>query len=52
MSAVDPEPVCAKCGGQLTWCVEYTALFPNGNGYDVQVCEDCGAEAGRHWAGF
>ena len=45
-------PECGECGGALHWCVEYSAAHPWGNGYDVLVCEECGVEADRHWAGF
>ena len=43
---------CAKCGGGLAWAVEITNARPWGTGYDILVCEECNAEADRHWVGF
>ena len=44
--------VCAECEGELTWTVETTYSKPFGTGFDVLVCEECDAEADRHWVGF
>ena len=46
------KPVCAACGGHLTWIVEYSARCPHGTGYDVLICEECRGEVDRHWAGW
>ena len=43
--------VCAECGGDLTWGVEITMSAPHGTGYDVEMCEECGAVSERTWAG-
>ena len=44
------EETC-QCGGIIIDATEITSAQPTGTGYVLRVCEDCGTEYDRHYAG-